>query len=86
MDGGTRADDTPVHQALREALVNCLANADYYGRQGLVIVKKWNVITESNPVSFRIEIDAAKSDGISDPHRYRQKCWRRQPHHLPRLA
>lgn len=48
-------------------LVNCLANADYYGRQGLVIVKKWNVITESNPVSFRIEIDAAKSDGISDP-------------------
>ena len=39
MDGGTRADDTPVHQALREALVNCLANADYYGRQGLVIVK-----------------------------------------------
>ena len=67
MDGGTRADDTPVHQALREALVNCLANAEYYGRLGLVIVKKWNVITESNPVSFRIEIAAAKSDGISDP-------------------
>ena len=40
MDGSTRVDDTPVHQALREALANCLVNADYYGRQGLVIIKK----------------------------------------------
>ena len=57
----------PVHQALREALANCLVNADYYGRQGLVIVKKRNSITMSNPGSFRIEIDAAKSGGVSDP-------------------
>lgn len=57
----------PVHQALREALANCLVNADYYGRQGLVIIKGRNAITMSNPGSFRIEIDAAKSGGISDP-------------------
>ena len=67
MDGGTRVDDTPVHQALREALVNCLVNADYYGRQGLVIIKKQNAIIMSNPGSSRIEIDAVKSGGISDP-------------------
>ena len=67
MDGGTRVDDTPVHQALREALANCLVNADYYGRQGLVIIKKRDAITMSNPGSFRIEIDTAKSGGISDP-------------------
>lgn len=67
MNGGTRVDDTPVHQALREALANCLVNADYYGRQGLVIIKGRNAITMSNPGSFRIEIDAAKSGGISDP-------------------
>ena len=32
-------DDTPIHEALREALANCLINADYYGRQGIVIEK-----------------------------------------------
>lgn len=67
MDGGSRVDDTAVHQAFREALANCLVNADYYGRQGLVIVKRQDVITMANPGSFRIEIDAAKSGGISDP-------------------
>ena len=67
MDGGTRVDDTAVHQAIREALANCLVNADYYGRQGLVIIKKRDAITMSNPGGFRIEIDTAKSGGISDP-------------------
>lgn len=67
MEGGVRVDDTTVHQALREALANCLVNADYYGRQGLVIIKKKNAITMSNPGGFRIEIDAAKSGGTSDP-------------------
>ena len=67
MDGGTRVDDTTVHQALREALANCLVNADYYGRQGLVIIKKRGSITMANPGGFRIEIDAAKSGGVSDP-------------------
>ena len=44
-------------------MANCLVNADYYGRQGLVIIKKRDAITMSNPGSFRIEIDTAKSGG-----------------------
>ena len=64
---GERIDDTPVHTALREALANCIINADYYGRQGLVIIKKKDVITFSNPGNFRIAIEDAKSGGISDP-------------------
>lgn len=52
---------------LREALANCIINADYYGRQGLVIVKKKDIITFSNPGNFRIDIEDAKSGGISDP-------------------
>ena len=67
IEGGARVDDTAVHQALREALANCLVNADYYGRQGLVVIKKRDVITMSNPGNFRIEIDTAKSGGVSDP-------------------
>lgn len=67
MEGGTRIDDTAVHQAIREALANCLVNADYYGRQGLVIIKKRDSITMANPGGFRIEIDTAKSGGVSDP-------------------
>lgn len=67
MDGPYRVDDTPVHQAIREALANCLVNADYYGRQGLVILNRRGEITMSNPGVFRIEIDAAKSGGVSDP-------------------
>ena len=48
-------------------MANCLVNADYYGRQGLVIIKKRNAITMSNPGSFRIKINAVKSGGVSDP-------------------
>ncbi len=67
MEGGFRVDDTPVHKAIREALANCLINADYYGRQGLVVIKKRGLITMSNPGDFRIELAAARSGGISDP-------------------
>ena len=42
MKGGDRIDDTPVHKALREALANCLINADYYGTRGVVIKKDQN--------------------------------------------
>ena len=66
MEGGVRVDDTAVHQALREALANCLVNADYYGRQGLVIIKKRDAITMANPGGFRIEIDAAKMFNLID--------------------
>ena len=67
LEGGDRIDDTPVHKALREALANCLINADYYGRQGVVIVKERSRIVLSNPGGFRIDIEAAKSGGVSDP-------------------
>lgn len=67
MSGGDRIDDTPIHKALREALANCLINADYYGRQGIVVIKDREKITFSNPGNFRIDIEEAKSGGVSDP-------------------
>jgi len=66
-EGPFRADDTPVHQAVREALANCLVNADYYGRGGLVIIRRRGEIIMSNPGNFRIELAAAKAGGLSDP-------------------
>lgn len=67
LEGGDRIDDTPVHKALREALANCLINADYYGRQGIVIIRRKDSFSFSNPGSFRIDVETAKSGGISDP-------------------
>ena len=67
IENGTRIDETPIHTALREALANSLINADYYGLRGLVIIKTPDTITISNPGNFRIELDEAKSGGISDP-------------------
>lgn len=67
MKNGIRIDDTPVHKALREALANCLVNADYYGRRGVVIIQKRNEIILSNPGGFRISKLEAVSGGVSDP-------------------
>ena len=67
MEEGVRVDDTPVHQVYREALAHCLVNADYSGRCGVVIVKEKTYASFSNPGNFRIEIEAAKSGGVSDP-------------------
>lgn len=66
IDRKKEGENTPVHEALREALLNCLTNADYYGRQGLVIVKKREAITLSNPGGFRMDVEEAKSGGFSD--------------------
>ena len=62
-----RGNHTLVRNALREALANCLINADYYGRQGIVIIKRPDGITLSNPGGFRIDVETAKSGGVSDP-------------------
>ena len=56
-----------VQMALCEALANCLINADYYGRQGVVVFRKRNTIAFSNPGGFRIDVETAKSGGVSDP-------------------
>lgn len=49
MSGGERVDDTPVHKALREALANCLINADYHGLRGAVIRKEPDKLVLANP-------------------------------------
>lgn len=65
--GMDRQDDTPLHLALREVLLNCLVHSDFYTRQGIVIVKGKEDITFANPGDIRIGLTAALAGGISDP-------------------
>ena len=60
-------DGKPVRKALREALANCLINADYYGEGGVAVIRERNAVTMSNPGGFRIGLDEARSGGFSDP-------------------
>ena len=57
----------PVRGALREALANCLVNADYCGGGALTVVRQGNELTMTNPGHFRIDVATAKSGGLSDP-------------------
>lgn len=66
MEGGNRIDDTPVHKALREALANCLINADYYGTRGVVIKKDQNQIIFENPGYIRTGKEQMRKGGESD--------------------
>ena len=66
MEGGNRIDDTPVHKALREALANCLINADYYGTRGVVIKKDQNQIIFENPGYIRTGKEQMRQGGESD--------------------
>lgn len=67
MKDGVRIDDTPVHKALREALANCLINADYYGTRGVVIKKEKRKIVFENPGYIRTGKIQMRKGGESDP-------------------
>lgn len=66
MEGDQRLDDTPVHKALREALVNTLVHADYSGRASVLVVKRPDMFGFRNPGLMRVPVDIAISGGESD--------------------
>ena len=67
MSGGERVDDTPVHKAIREALANCLINADYHGLRGIVIRKEPDKLVLANPGYIRTGKKQMRLGGESDP-------------------
>mgnify|MGYP003288682674 FL=1 len=56
LENNTRVDDTKLHEAVREALLNALVHADYYGRQGTVIVKSLDTLSFANPGDMRVSL------------------------------
>ena len=63
---GQRIEDTPVHEALREALVNTLIHADFSGRVSVLVVKRPDMFGFRNPGLMRIPIAQAVAGGTSD--------------------
>ncbi len=66
LKGDERQDDTLVHKALREALVNTLVHADYTGRASVLVVKRPDMFGFRNPGMMRVPIEAAVKGGESD--------------------
>ena len=65
--GNVRDEDTPLHKTVREAAVNMLANADFYGRRGVVVQKGAEGFKFANPGSMRVSLSEALHDSASDP-------------------
>ncbi|MDZ7720716.1 MAG: putative DNA binding domain-containing protein [Balneolaceae bacterium] len=63
---GQRVEDTPVHEAIREALINALVHADYMGRVSILVVKRPDMFGFRNPGLMRIPVETAYGGGISD--------------------
>ena len=66
LEEGQRKQDTPVHTALREALVNCLVHADYSERLPVLVVKRPDMFGFRNPGLSRIPLPDVLSGGLSD--------------------
>jgi len=77
LENGIRKDESPVHVALREALVNTLVHADYSERASVLIVKRPDMFGFRNPGLMRIPVEVALKGGESDcRNRNLQKMFR----------
>ena len=65
--GNQLNEDTPLHKTVREATVNMLANADFYGHRGVVVQKNAEGYRFANPGSMRVSLTEALQDSASDP-------------------
>lgn len=63
---GERKDETPVHEALREALANVLVHADYSDRASVLVVKRPDMFGFRNPGLMRIPVEVALQGGEPD--------------------
>ena len=61
-----RKDDTAVHEALREAVVNALVHADHRGQGGVVIKRYPDRIELSNPGSLLVSRVQLLQGGVSE--------------------
>jgi ATP-dependent DNA helicase RecG len=65
-DAGRRVDETPVHRALKEALVNALIHADYSASTPILVLKEHGQFSFRNPGALRIPPERVRAGGTSD--------------------
>jgi len=65
-DGLSRSYETPIHEALQEALTNTLIHADYTGRASILVVKRPDLFGFRNPGRMRVPLREALAGGTSD--------------------
>ena len=65
-DSFQRVDETHIHEAVREALVNTLIHANYQGHLGILIIKHPQGFTFRNPGLLRISKEDLFKGGKSD--------------------
>lgn len=66
LEEGQRRTDTPVHIALREALVNTLVHADFSDRVSILVVKRPDMFGFRNPGMMRLPLEDVIAGGLSD--------------------
>jgi len=66
LEGATRRDETPAHEALREAFVNALIHADYAVGGGIVIERLPDRITFANPGTLLVSLEQYNKGGVSE--------------------
>ena len=79
LEKGVRKDETPVHEALREALANVLVHGDYSDRASVLVVKRPDMFGFRNPGLMRIPASIAIQGGEHD-------CRNRTLHKMFRLV
>lgn len=66
LEKGERKEETPVHEALREALANVLVHADYSDHASVLVVKRPDMFGFRNPGLMRIPVEVALQGGEPD--------------------
>lgn len=66
LENGQRKTDTPVHTAVREALVNTLVHADFSDQVSVLIVKRPDMFGFRNPGLMRLPLEDVITGGVSD--------------------